>query len=452
MISKYLYFGISGICKFIPNPCVMEQTVTLQPKWSPGSLIAFRFFFVYFIVYVAPFPLGFIPYAGFLLQPFHDLSFNITSALGKTFLGPEYTPLTRITGSGDAAHNYVQFFLFVGFSLVATLAWSVLDRKRDNYEKLLYWLMILLRYYLAITVLGYGFSKVFKSQFPFPSPTRLSQSYGESSPMGLLWTFMGYSTAYNIFTGLGEVVGGFLLFFRRTRLLGALLLTFVMSHIVMLNFAYDVPVKLFSLHLLAITIFLMIPDIRRLINLFLLNKTAGPEPVKPVYYDSRTRWAYMIGKTLLVLYIVIPQAMFAMKNQKDWEAYANTTKSDQLPQGEYVVETFIMNSDTVPARPDDTRRWKRMMISAKTMNVQSMDGVSIGWHFLGNTRARKLMMFSPDLSTEGNFAFKEDSTMLTMEGVLNRDSLRIISRRKSGTSFLLVDRGFHWVNEYPFNQ
>lgn len=429
----------------------MEQTIALQPKWNTGSLIAFRFFFVYFIVYAAPWPIYFIPYAGVLLQPFHDLSFNITAALGKIFLGAAYTPLARITGSGDAAHNYVQFFQFAAFSFVVTFAWSLLDRKRNNYEKLQYALMIFLRYYLAITMLGYGLAKVFQSQFPFPSDDRLSRTYGESSPMGLLWTFMGYSTAYNIFTGLGEVIGGSLLFFRRTRLLGALISTIVMSHVVMINFAYDVPVKLFSLHLLAMAVFLLVPDMRRLVNLFLLNKTAEPGPVKPLYYNNKTRWAYFIGKTLLLLYIVVPQVMFAMKSQQEWKAYANKAKSDQLG-GEYEVETFIVNRDTLPPRPDDTRRWKRMMISAKIMDLQSMDGVSIGWHFLRNNHAGKIMMFSPDLSTTGNFTFQADSTMFTMEGILNQDSLRIISRRKSNNPFFLVDRGFHWVNEFPLNK
>jgi hypothetical protein len=39
---------------------------------------------------------------------------------------------------------------------------------------------------------------------------RLLKPYGESSPMGLLWTFMGYSTGYNLFTGGAEALGGLL--------------------------------------------------------------------------------------------------------------------------------------------------------------------------------------------------------------------------------------------------
>ena len=90
--------------------------------------------------------------------------------------------------------------------------------------------------------------------------------------MGLLWTFMGYSGVYSVFAGLGEVIGGVLLFFRRTRLLGALVVAMVMSHVVVLNFAYDVPVKVFSTHLLLIAVLIMTPDRKRLLNFFILNK------------------------------------------------------------------------------------------------------------------------------------------------------------------------------------
>jgi len=34
---------------------------------------------------------------------------------------------------------------------------------------------------------------------------------GEFSPMGLMWTFMGYSKGYNRFVGGAEMLGGILL-------------------------------------------------------------------------------------------------------------------------------------------------------------------------------------------------------------------------------------------------
>lgn len=52
------------------------------------------------------------------------------------------------------------------------------------------------------------------TQFPTPTADKLMQPYGESSPMGILWTFMGSSTAYTIFAGTaGEVLAAIPLLF-----------------------------------------------------------------------------------------------------------------------------------------------------------------------------------------------------------------------------------------------
>ena len=99
-------------------------------------------------------------------------------------------------------------------------------------------------------LLSYGFAKVYKTQFPEPSLIRLLQPLGSFSPMGLAWTYMGFSEAYNMYTGMLEVLGGLLLIWRRTTTLGALLVAGVMSHVVVMNFTYDIPVKLLSMHLL----------------------------------------------------------------------------------------------------------------------------------------------------------------------------------------------------------
>ena len=81
---------------------------------------------------------------------------------------------------------------------------------------------------------------------------------------------MGASESYNVFTGAGEILGGLLLTTRRTTLLGAIVSLGVLGHVAMLNFSYDVPVKLFSLHLLAMAVFLIAPDLRRLATMFLM--------------------------------------------------------------------------------------------------------------------------------------------------------------------------------------
>jgi uncharacterized membrane protein YphA (DoxX/SURF4 family) len=430
----------------------MESTLTLQPKWNTPTLVAFRFVFAYFVIYIVPFPFYWIPYSGIITEPLHKVFFALTEYFGKFILDAAYVNPPNDSGSGDTTFHYVQLLLVTLMASIITIIWSVIDRKCSNYEKLLYWFIILLRYYLAITMLSYGFAKVFRTQFPPLTIGHLSKTYGDSSPMNLLWTFMGYSGTYTIFAGLGEVVGGLLLLFRRTQLLGALTIVVVMSQVVMLNFSYDVPVKLYSSHLLLMAIIIMTPDAKRLLNFFIFNQTADPQPAIPLYNNRQKKWIYFAVKSLVLIYLVGNTVSNNWNQKLAIKEYFARTAVDNSIDGQYEIETFILNNDTLPAVQSDTRRWKEMMISGKEIKVQSMDGAFISWHFLGNVGYRRMVIHSPDLATYGNFTFRSDSTQIIIEGTLLNDTLNIVAHKKSGNGYLLVNRGFHWVNEYPFNK
>src|SRR5262249_7130343 len=163
-------------------------------------------------------------------------------------------------GSGDSTYKYVQVFCFLVMALAVTLVWTIRDRQRLRYPRLYEGLRIYVRFALGAAMIVYGADKVIQSQFPAPPLDRLLQPYGDASPMGLAWTFMGASRAYNIFAGAAELIGGLLLTVRRTTLLGALVSLGALSNVVALNFCYDVPDKLYPSYLLAMAVFLIVPD------------------------------------------------------------------------------------------------------------------------------------------------------------------------------------------------
>ena len=430
----------------------MENEVVRQTRWSASSLIAFRLIFVYFFIYVILFRLGWIPFAGPILQPLSSLFFKATEQFGRLVFEAAYVSPPASTGSGDTMYNYVQLLLGVSLTVVVVLIWSLLDRRRNNYGRLWYWSLIIMRYYLAVIMLSYGLAKVFRTQFPPLSLLELNRSYGESSPMGLLWTFMGYSGAYSVFAGLGEVIGGILLFFRRTRLLGALIVAIVMSHVVVLNFAYDVPVKLFSIHLLLIAVLIMSPDRKRLLNFFILNKSADPLPVKLMYNSQREKWMYFVGKGVILVYMVSQTFINNLSTRDSMAEYFSHMQKEQSINGSYEVETFVVNNDTLPPTQGNTRRWKEMTITGQKIELRNMDGAAISWHFLGSVGYRRMIIHSPDLSTNGHFTFISDSSRITIEGLLHTDTLKVVAKKRAGSETLLVSRGFHWMNEYPFNR
>ena len=241
--------------------------------WGPAQQVLFRFVCAYFVLYIFPFPVEALP-----ANRFWDA---FVPWVGRHVF--QTVIAIRPNGSGDTTYNYVQVFCELVMAIGIAAIWSLFDRRRHRGDRLHDWLRVLVRFYLAMNMVNYGSVKIIKAQFPDPPLGRLIQPFGEASPMGLLWTFMGYSEGYNMFTGLGEFVGGILLTMRHTTLLGSLICFGVLSHVTMLNFCYDVPVKQFSSHLLVMVLFLMVPDLSRLARLFVFNRPVEPAEIRSLW-------------------------------------------------------------------------------------------------------------------------------------------------------------------------
>jgi uncharacterized membrane protein YphA (DoxX/SURF4 family) len=162
-----------------------------------------------------------------------------------------------------------------------------------------------MRFTLASILLAYGISKVFDLQFSPPDVRVLNERYGDSSPMELLWTFVGFSVPYTIFSGVVEVIPGVLLLFRRTAVLGALMAVAVMLNVALLNFCYDVPVKLYSSLYVLMALFLLLPDVPSLFQFFLRRcdaRLGGVWVRRPERRSLRVGWycvqALVVGHLL----------------------------------------------------------------------------------------------------------------------------------------------------------
>jgi hypothetical protein len=253
--------------------------------WGFLQRLGFRLVFTYF-------PLS------YLASRFFQTDWAIW--LGLNVFRLQSVPSLTNTDSGDTMVAYITFFFVLIATLLVILIWSVLDFRRPDYERLHGFLRVFVRYSLASAMFVYGMAKVFNTQFPLPGLSGLNVTYAESSPMGLLWRFMGFSLEYTMFAGALELLAGVLLLFRRTTLLGALLTSAVMTNVVMLNFCYDVPVKLGSSQLLFSSIFLLLPEIPRLWQFFVMNR-AVPARLEPNLFVSCWAKYSALGAKLLVV-------------------------------------------------------------------------------------------------------------------------------------------------------
>jgi hypothetical protein len=105
------------------------------------------------------------------------------------------------------------------------------------YPKYLDWL----RYLSAYLLFTYGISKLAGVQFTL-SPDIARRAIGSLSGFQLTWYYYSYSHIYASLLGLTQLVGGALLLFRKTALMGAAIMTPVMANILMINLFFHIAV------------------------------------------------------------------------------------------------------------------------------------------------------------------------------------------------------------------
>lgn len=407
--------------------------------WSPVRKVLFRFFAIYFLLY----QLGNLGFLSFL-------SDGPVTWMGKLLIKPDYRIEYWPGGSGDTTYNYLQICCLALLSFCICTIWSILDRNRKRYDKLLYWTLVLLRYGLALIMIQYGMAKVVKTQFPFPLLAHLDQTMGNISPMRLAWTYMGYSTGFNLFTGLAECFSGIFLLFRPTRLFGALLTMAVTFNIVMMNLCYDIPVKLFSTHLFLIATFIALPDLKRLISFFFLNKAVpAPNHWHPTFKTKWKRITFIVVKyafLLIFFYITVSDGIAGYHRQM--------TKKVSPLYGIYEVKTVTTdNSGFSIALVNNFRYWQKVYIEQNDQLIARKKGNELQYYFMKIDTTKHLLSYwgRETENIELHYSVPEKDS-LSLDGKIGTENIHVTLKRKDPNEFLLINRGFHWINEYPFNR
>ncbi|MFL6292491.1 MAG: hypothetical protein ACJ759_16480, partial [Thermoanaerobaculia bacterium] len=139
---------------------------------------------------------------------------------------------------------------------------------------------LLLRAALALPMIASGIARLIPVQMPPLRPLDLMQRLGELTQGELLRAFVGASPLFQSFTGLAVLLGGVLLLFHRTALLGALICAANLAMALALALGYGLP-WLYVSCLLFLSVLLLVPDLRRLINLFFLDRAVEPAEMPP---------------------------------------------------------------------------------------------------------------------------------------------------------------------------
>lgn len=442
----------------------VQNTSKQAHDWPLAGRIGFRFAFCYFMLYlfcngnVTIFmPIDRIPWvgdaiSGWFFKPFIPL----TQWLGlKLFHLSGVAATWHGGGSGDTAQNWILECVFFVIALAATLVWSVLDRKRSGYPVLYAWLRFIIRLMVGVSMVWYGFAKVFPVQMQPPTLGVLNEPFGQMSPDSLLWSMLGAMPVYEMICGWAEVIAGVLLLVRKTSLAGALLTTFIMTNVLLYNLFFDVPVKLFAAHLVLLALFVILADAVPLYRFFVLNKFAEP---KGVWVPPASRAGILkMMKIAEICYLVLTFATAANANNNRWTLFQAGLKPSPL-----IGAWTVTNASPVPPKTAEGRPWTNIYFD-NTFRAMVRDSSGQLWRYNLKYDAAKatVEMRGPLDLTKFTWTV-DDPSHLTLTairaGTLSKADSRVtaqaetlqLERQPTAKTYVLYTRGFHLVNEWGY--
>ncbi len=370
---------------------------------------------------------------------------EITQWLAPHFFGVT-SPLVFGRYSGETLFFWIQTSWILGAAILGTITWSVLDRQRENYAALHKWFRLFVRLALAASMFEYGMTKVIPVQFARPTLNTLVTPVGNLSLSNILWTSIGAAPLYEIFTGCAEMLGGILLLAPRTTTLGALLCLADMTQVFVLNMTYDIGVKQISFHLIALALFLLAPEFRRLADFFVFpDRQVGPSAHLQLFATARWNRIALIAQLSLGLYLI---AMQTAANWTFWHGAGDRSPRSPL-YGVWNVQQLSIDGELRPAPlADYDRQWRRLIFDTPdNAAFQRFDDSFARYVASINIYGNTLSLMKPNSRTwKASFSFERPSAdHLILSGEMDGHKIGVNLERVDFDTFRLLNSGFRWV-------
>jgi hypothetical protein len=195
-------------------------------------------------------------------------------------------------------------------------------------------------------------------------------------------------------------------------------------------------------------IFLLAPGLPRLLAVLLLNLPAQPielDPFPP--RGRRTAVALSVAKAVFVVLVAVFPAYGSYQGLMERRATPPSL------HGIYRVESFT-RSGIVDRNVRDEDRWVRVGINRNVVGaILRADGSAGRFDLKVDKEKKTLRITYRGQANTATLNYEEvEPDMLRLEGDFEgAPTLALLRRQREGDS-LLLSRGFHWVNEVPFNR
>ncbi len=404
----------------------------MQHKYLPKFFYLFALFFIFSV----PFPHKYIPDIAGHFHPFSEAMVKFT---GNYIFKIDHPYISQLIS--DSTGLYIHVFNLTVICIIISLIWMIADTQKKNYKKLFYWFSVIITYYLALQLFEYGFSKIFKWQFYLPEPNTLFTTVGNTYRDLMYWNTMGLSRPYTIFAGITEIIAACLLLFKRTRLAGALLAFFVLTNVVVINFSYDISVKILSCFLLLLSMIIIAPYAANLFSFLFNRKINETNEYTKIYIG---KWIYVFSKTFVIFYMLFSTMSIY---------FAENNFNDDLAQrpplhGAYETISFIRNNDSIPPLLSETTRWRRVFVHRKNyFIIQGMNDEMIDYALVIDTINRTFILTDEETARKFTFDYNYSSPDSTLKlwGKVDNDSLTVQLKQIDLKQLPALQQEYRWT-------
>lgn len=265
--------------------------------------------------------------------------------------------------------------LTLAFAGLLAGVWQKHENKSPDFDKIYYYLRILVRYRLAATLLTYGFIKLFPLQAPYPSLTLLNTPYGDLSAWKIFNLSIGVVPDYQVFLGMFEILAALLLLNRKTASTGAFISILFLGNVAMSNLAYEGGEFVYAGTLVLFALFVFAHDLPKYYSLLIKRAKTFPDTYKPAFTDLKFK--SLIKSSFILLFVVIYGVLVFTSYTNGLTKYPSKPGADGLA-GVYDVNFFVYEGDTIPYKEKHPAKWKRVIFENwATLSIHSDQPVTV---------------------------------------------------------------------------
>ncbi|WP_461787619.1 DoxX family protein [Pedobacter sp.] len=332
-------------------------------SWNSTNKFILRFLFIYIVLQAIPLDYTF----------YTDLLSNSVGERGfyALFKIASYTP--QFYG----LDSYLTWLLFAVVAVVGSfLGERICGNRFQDFDKLYYWLRVILRYRLALAAIAFGLIKVFPLQMPYPSLSNLHTNYGDFLPWKIYFHTTAIAPPFEVFLGSVELIAGLLLLYRRTVTFGAGILAGYYGNVFASNIAYQMGYTAFSVQLTFFAAVLFIYDAPRLYQLLIAQKYTVANTYHPIFGKKEKLLKIIVGSIVVVFVLALTNATYHNYTTAPYK-YPKTAGL-KGSYGYYNVKVFKLNNVALPYSTSDINRWQNVVFEKwATLSIKTAKPIVI---------------------------------------------------------------------------